>query len=275
MSAIDESARRDFQTKVWDYYNEHGRSDLPWRQPEGDDTFSAYKVMASELMLQQTQVGRVVPKYQAFLERFPDVYALAAADQGDVLRAWSGLGYNRRAKFLHQAAKQIVHEYSGKFPDDEAALVKLPGIGHATANAILAYAFDRPVSFIETNIRTVYIHHFFHDSVRVADTSLRTVIEQTVDHEHPREWYWALMDYGTYLKRSVGNLNKLSNTYNKQSRFEGSPRQLRGRVIHLLGGDSRRMVELQREIDDPRLEVVIAELVREGLVRQHNDSFSL
>lgn len=275
MPEIDEAACRDFQQEVWNYYHGHGRHDLPWRQPEADGSFSAYKIMASELMLQQTQVSRVIPKYLAFLDRFPDVRSLAAAEQGEVLRAWSGLGYNRRAKFLHQAAGQIVDEYKGEFPADEAALVKLPGIGHATANAILAYVFNRPTSFIETNIRTVYIHHFFHDATGISDKSLQPIIERTVDQEHPREWYWALMDYGTHLKRTVGNLNMLSITYSKQSRFEGSARQVRGQIIRLLGTKPRRLAELRREINDERLDAVIAGLVREGLVRRHGNSFSL
>jgi A/G-specific adenine glycosylase len=275
MLEIDKTARREFQTEVWDYYHEYGRANLPWRRPEADGNFSAYKIIVSELMLQQTQVGRVIPKYQAFLERFPDVQSLAKAEQGDVLRAWSGLGYNRRAKFLHQAAKQVVDEYGGRFPNDNAALTNLPGIGHATGSAILAYAFNQPVSFIETNIRTVYIHHFFNDSTDISDKSLRPIIDQTVDREHPREWYWALMDYGTYLKRTVGNLNKLSITYNRQSRFEGSPRQIRGQVIRLLGVKPRRLTELHHEIDDERLDGVVTELVREGLVRRDGNSLSL
>jgi A/G-specific adenine glycosylase len=275
MPKIDETACREFQATVWDYYHEHGRDDLPWRQPERDGSFSAYKTMVSELMLQQTQVGRVIPKYQAFLERFPDVQTLAAAEQGEVLRAWNGLGYNRRAKFLHQAASQIVNGYSGRFPDNETDLMKLPGVGRATANAIMAYAYNQPVSFIETNIRTVYIHHFFHDRTGISDKVLEPIIEQAVDREHPREWYWALMDYGTYLKRTVGNLNMLSISYNKQSKFEGSPRQIRGQIIRLLSDKPRHVSGLRQEINDKRLEAIVADLAREGLIQKRGNSLSL
>ena len=275
MSKIDKTVRRDFQLTVWEYYHEHGRSDLPWRQPEHDGSFSAYKIMVSELMLQQTQVSRVILKYEAFLKQFPDVRALAAAEQGEVLRAWSGLGYNRRAQFLHQAAKQIVNGHNGQFPTDEAGLVSLAGVGNATANAILAYAYNQSVSFIETNIRTVYIHHFFHDRTGISDKILESLIEQTVDHEHPREWYWALMDYGTYLKRTVGNLNMLSISYSKQSRFEGSPRQIRGQVIRLLSDKPHHLSGLRQEINDKRLEAIVADLVREGLIQKHGNRLSL
>ena len=128
--------------------------DMPWRQ----DT-RPYYVLVSELMLQQTQVDRVIPKFLAFITQFPDEKVLAGALLADVLKQWQGLGYNRRAKFLYESAKAVV--VLGAFPDDEAGLLKLPGVGKNTAGAILAYAYNQPGLFIETNIRAVYIHHFF------------------------------------------------------------------------------------------------------------------
>src|ERR1700757_4849513 len=168
--------------------------DMLWRR----DT-RAYYVLVSELMLQQTQVDRVIPKFEAFVRAFPDEQKLADATLGDVLRLWQGLGYNRRAKFLHEAAKRIVE--LGSFPSDEAELMALPGVGKNTAGAIVAYAFNKPALFIETNVRAVYIHHFFASHELVDDRDIRELLEKTIDRKHPREFYWALMDYGNYLKK--------------------------------------------------------------------------
>lgn len=268
----DDSA---FRETVWDYYRAHGRHDLPWRLPESDDSFDPYKIMVSELMLQQTQVGRVLPKYQLFLERFPTVADLAAAPLGEVLRVWSGLGYNRRAKFLHQAAQRAQADYGGTFPQTVPALVKLPGIGPNTAGALLAYAFNQPVVFIETNIRTVFIHHYFNDHEAVADKEILALVAKTLDHEHPREWYWALMDYGAYLKQAVGNLNRQSRSYARQSAFHGSRRQIRGQVIRLLGQGPQTRARLAEQIADDRLAEVLAELIQEQLIRRNSRYYLL
>ena len=225
------AAITEFQALVWDYFQQSGRHDLPWRLAAADGQFDPYTIMVSELMLQQTQVQRVIPKYAEFLQKFPTLQDLAAAELGAVLTAWSGLGYNRRAKFLWQSAQRVVDEYNGVFPQTTAELVNLPGIGKNTAGAIQAYAFNHPVVFIETNIRSVYIHHFFADKTDVSDTDILQLVAATVDSEHPREWYWALMDYGSHLKKSVGNTSKQSKTYMKQSAFHGSKRQIRGQVI--------------------------------------------
>lgn len=272
---MNEANKQDFQHTVWRYYDKHARHDLPWRRPETDGSFDPYKIMVSELMLQQTQVGRVIPKYQAFLERFPCVVALAAAPLGDVLRVWNGLGYNRRAKFLRQAAGQLMRDYDGRFPDDEAELTKLAGIGHATANAILTYAFDKPAVFVETNIRTVFIHHFFSDRTDISDKDLLELAKATLPDEHYREWYWALMDYGTHLKKTIGNLNYRSKSYAKQSKFEGSLRQVRGQVLRALGNGPRQLEDLRAEICDERFEAVVASLSKEGLIRRYGARLSL
>lgn len=265
--------RADFLGTLWDYYAHHGRDELPWRLPDADGQLDPYRIMVSELMLQQTQVSRVIPKYHAFLQTFPTLKALASASLGDVLRLWQGLGYNRRAKFLWQAAQAI--EALGYFPTESAGLVALPGIGPNTAGAILAYAFNQPVIFVETNVRTVYLHHFFPGRTEVTDTDIRSLIEQTLDHEHPRDFYWALMDYGTHLKATVGNLNRASRHYTKQSSFHGSRRAVRGRVIRLLGKRPHSADELASLIVDERLAGVLAELLNETLIRKNADIYSL
>ena len=236
--------------------------DMPWR----DDT-QPYYVLVSELMLQQTQVARVIPKFQAFIDRFPDISSLATADLAEVLIMWQGLGYNRRAKFLHEAAKRIVRDYDGDFPDMRQAILDLPGVGPNTCGAIEAYAFNRPSLFIETNIRTVFIHHFFPESAEVADADILERLRQTIDREHPREFYWALMDYGTWLKQNgVRNVSQ-SRHYKKQAPLEGSVRQVRGRIITRLSVSDAEESELRRDVSaDDRYEVALEGLIRDGLV---------
>lgn len=267
--------RQNFQDTVWSYYRAHGRHDLPWRQVDQEGQFDPYKIMVSELMLQQTQVGRVIPKYRAFLDQYPTVRALASTPLGDELRAWNGLGYNRRAKYLHAIAQQIVQEHDGQFSDEVSELVKLPGIGPNTAGAIRVYAYDKPSVFLETNVRTVYIHHFLHDQTDIPDTAIRNYVAETLDLEHPREWYWALVDYGSHLKRTVGNLNRHSASYAKQSAFEGSLRQIRGQVIRTLGAGPQTAAQLRRTINDERLDIVLDALLREALIKEQKGKLSL
>jgi len=265
---ITEQQRQLFAETVWEHYRQHGRKGLPWRQPEPDGTFDAYKIMVSEAMLQQTQVPRVVPKFKQFLALFPDVQTLAMAPLSTVLVAWNGLGYNRRAKFLWQAAQNIVTEHGGQPPQDPALLQKLPGIGPNTAAAIAAYVYNWPVIFVETNIRTVFIHHFFADTVPVPDKAILAFVRATLDREHPREWYWALMDYGTHLKQTVGNLTRNSQSYARQSKFEGSLRQIRGAVIRLLAESPQSASQLAARIGDKRLAAVLSDLKQEHLIQQ-------
>ncbi len=219
---------QDFKEFIWEKGKELYRT-MPWRE----DT-RPYYVLVSEIMLQQTQVERVIPKFEAFIRQFPDVTSLAKAPLSEVLAAWSGLGYNRRAKFLHQAAKMVVETSHGVFPRIQADITALPGVGVNTAGALLAYSFNEPVSFIETNVRTVYFYHFFSDQDVVTDAELRPLVEDTVDQEHPREWYWALMDYGAYLKRKGVRLNSKSHHYKKQAPLKGSVREVRGQILRQL-----------------------------------------
>jgi A/G-specific adenine glycosylase len=277
---MSEAEKSAFQQVVWEYYGAHGRHDLPWRQAAVSQVLDPYKIVVSELMLQQTQVQRVLPKFTAFMATFPDFTALAAASLAAVLQAWSGLGYNRRAKFLWQTAQQVVHEHHGHLPHTREELVRLPGIGPNTAGAILAYAYDQPVVFIETNIRTVFIHHFFaNHPEKVSDKMVEALVRDTLPDARsemsPREWYWALMDYGTWLKQTVGNLSRASTVYAKQSKFQGSRRQIRGHVLRLLGQAPHTLEALKREIPDERLSDVLASLRAEGFIQQHGSRFCL
>lgn len=144
-----------FRKKLLQWYRTSGRT-LPWRQ-----THNPYHILVSEIMLQQTQVDRVIPKYHSWLTHFPTVQALASASPASVLQAWSGLGYNRRALALQKAAQIVVNEYDGKFPDTLEALMKLPGIGKYTASAVLSFAFRKPVPIVDTNVKRVLGRIFF------------------------------------------------------------------------------------------------------------------
>ncbi len=253
----------EFKELVWDKGRELFR-EMPWRQ----DT-RPYYVLVSEIMLQQTQVERVKTKFAEFTTAFADIDALANAGLDEVLRLWSGLGYNRRAKFLHSAAKMIRDEYNGVFPDTLEGLLSLPGVGANTAGAILAYSFNKPSVFIETNIRTVYFYHLFEHQEQVSDKELRITVEETVDLEHPREWYWALMDYGSYLKRNGAGQNNKSKQYKKQSPLKGSIREVRGQILKALTSESIPVTQLKEQLTaDERFTPALDGLLRDSLVTE-------
>lgn len=264
---------QQFVETVWTYYKKSGRHTLPWRQ-----TQDPYLILVSELMLQQTQVVRVIPKYEAFVKKWPTVQALAVASLGDVLIAWQGLGYNRRAKFLQQCAQAIVQNYQGVFPDTRAELETLPGIGPYTAGAVLAFAYNQSVVLIETNVRRVYIHHFFPTQDKVSDTDIRAFLEKTLPAEKSREWYSALMDYGTFLKKTVSNPNQRSKCYVKQSVFQGSDREIRGAIIKALIIRQLSASQLQRELgqfEGVRIRKQADALLAEGLILLKNNVYVL
>jgi A/G-specific adenine glycosylase len=258
---------------VWEYYKQHGRHDLPWRK-----TSDPYLILVSEIMLQQTQVERVIPKYNAFLKRFGTVRKLAQSSLGEVLVIWQGLGYNRRAKMLHQCAEIVTKQHKGIFPKTQKGLVSLPGIGPYTAGAVLAFAYDISVPLIETNIRTVYLHHFFHDTTDVTDSEILRLVSITQDLENPRAWYYALMDYGSYLKKTHGNPNKKSAHYTKQSAFSGSDRQIRGGIIRALTKKPHSRIELHNVLsssEDLRIDAQIERLKEEEMVVYKRGKYSL
>ena len=258
--------------------------DLPWRR-----TTDPYAIWISEVMLQQTQVSRVDGRWQRWLERFPTVDALAAAQTADVLGEWQGMGYNRRALSLLRAA-QMVSESGGRMPHEVAALVSLPGIGPATAAGIRAFAYDLPGVYLETNVRTVFLHELYPDAVAVPDKELVPLVEATCPREasnpkdDPRTWYYALLDYGAYLKKTVPNPSRRSRTHVRQSRFEGSHRQKRAMVVRALlahrssGGVSAALVteELSAQevaagrepVDERGVLELLQELSREGFCHE-------
>ncbi len=268
-----------FRSAVYEYY-ENNRRVFSWRE-----NISSYRVVVSEVMLQQTQTDRVAQKFDLFIEHFPDFYALAAAPFDQVLRLWKGLGYNRRAQALQKIARCVVDGYGGVLPEDPVVLQTFAGIGAATAASIVTYAFNKPTVFIETNVRTVFIYTFFqpptgeggvahfNDSSQIRDKDIAPLVEQTIDCVQPRQWYYALMDYGVMLKKTVGNVSRLSAHYTKQSRFEGSDRQIRGQILQVLIdlpgiGDQELRVTIGK--DSARVERILGDLFREGFVCRRN-----
>ncbi len=219
-------------------------------------------------MLQQTQAPRVIEKYNEFIKRFPTVKDLAIASNSDVLAAWQGLGYNRRALFLKKSAEKIVSDYHGIVPSKIEELITLPGIGHNTACAIVTFSFNIPTVFIETNIRTVFIHHFFKDTEDVSDKEIIKLVEKTVDTDNPRGWYYALMDYGVFLKKEFKNPSRKSKAYLKQSKFEGSRRQVRGEVI-------RRLLEHVEDVLDDIDKGVLDDLEKEKIIKKKNGVYTI
>ena len=251
-----------FRKSVWGHYKKHGRHDLPWRK-----TRDPYKVLVSEVMLQQTQVPRVKEKYAEFLKMFPTMWALEEASLADVLKVWSGLGYNRRAKYLRDAAIEIVREHGGKVPRGYDSLRALPGVGDYTAHAIRVFAFNKPDALIETNIRTVCMYHFFPRVPKIRDRAVLVRAQRAAEGQDPRRWHWALMDYGAYLKASGVRVNARSVHYTKQSRFEGSLRQLRGTILRELHAGSKSRESLRSNLkNSPRSDLEKFKRALAGLV---------
>lgn len=258
-----------FQEKILCFYEQQGRQ-FAWRS-----TKNPYHILVSEFMLQQTQTYRVEPKYEQFLRTFPKIQDCANAPLSDILVLWQGLGYNRRAKYLHQTTKIVLEQYDGVIPCDPSLLSKLPGIGAYTAAAVCTFSFNKPFVFIETNIRTVFINEFFRDpTMKIHDKEIIPLIEKTLPTENPREWYYALMDYGTFLKKTGKNPSIHSVHYTKQSTFKGSKREIRGMIIKILTQHTlitKANLELLLEKKDHRFDEVLESLIRDGLIHCKND----
>ncbi len=301
---------QQFQKIVLDYFIISGRTHLPWREK-----INPYKVWVSEVMLQQTQVDRVIPFFNNWMKYFPDIQTLANASQIDVLKHWKGLGYNSRALRTKKCAEEIVQKYHGIFPKEKNEIEKLPGIGPYTAGAIVAFAYNQSTVIIETNIRRVFIHHFFenechpeldsgsrlesqntwipdqvrNDNRQITDSQILDLVEKTLPEKDFRMWYWALMDYGSYLGRTLNiagkkyNPNIQSKHYNKQSKFIGSDRQIRGRILEILLQEKNNeitLVKLQKgivelTIDYERVQKILDQLVLENFIIIQNKKIQL
>jgi A/G-specific adenine glycosylase len=264
---------RAFQTLVFGFYRKHRRK-FAWRS-----TRDPYRILVSEIMLQQTQTVRVMEKYGDFLERFPNVHTLAQAPQSEVLRAWQGLGYYRRARNLHRAAIAICEHHNGKVPRDPAELKKLPGIGAYTAAAVAAFAFGKAVPMIETNIRSIYLYTFCKGRTAVSDKELLHLIEQTLPRQSKgvsrlqgRRWFYALMDLGVELKRLRTGINQASKHHTRQSPFKGSDREVAAQVLKFIIARNRPTAEqeLYKTLSaaPAKIATAVSRLVEDGLIRR-------
>jgi A/G-specific adenine glycosylase len=266
----DEESVAEFRAEVSCWYRVNARQ-LPWRT-----TRDPYAILVSEVMLQQTQVDRVIGKYGEFLDRFPDVISLARAPLQEVLETWQGLGYNRRAISLKRCAEAIVRDHGGFFPRSVDGLQALPGIGPYTARAVAAFAYNQPTVFIETNIRAVFIHHFFADREAITDKEILPFVTAALDRDNPRDWYNALMDYGVMLKKEHRNPARRSAHHVRQAPFRGSNRELRSRILRALLDTPHLTAEGIAELLDAEIGPVqqnLAQMEKEGLIGKEGGSY--
>lgn len=270
----------EFSATVWERGRELYR-DLPWR-----DTHDPYAILLSEVMLQQTQVSRVMGRWEQWLETFPTIADLASAPLPPVLELWQGMGYNRRALNLKRCAEEVVAMHDGVVPSDKKALLGLPGIGPSTSAGVRIFAFRQPDMYLETNVRAVFIHELFPGRESVADKELVSLVEATCPQDaRVRAWYYALLDYGAYLKKTMPNPTRRSKHYTRQSKFEGSHRQKRAYLLRHVIDDALSTEDLARDLaqserasgrQEPSVEEVRAildELEREGFVMRRGDAW--
>jgi len=262
-----------FQKIIYDYYKNHKRK-FPFRE-----NITPYNVLVSEIMLQQTQTRRVSEKYLKFKKKFPDFLSLSIASLEEVLKEWKGLGYNRRAIALKTIADTVVKNFEGKLPDSIDILKSFPQIGHNTASSIITFAFNRSTAFIETNIRRVYIYFFFPNKRKIDDKEILPIVKNSVDNANPREWYYALMDYGVMLKKAHPELNKKSTHYRKQAPFKGSTRQIRGKILELLIKQGKMEIKnIQRVFDSneqKKINNMLNQLEKEGFIEITDDTINI
>lgn len=266
---------RQFRSYIFSWWKKNAR-DLPWRH-----TSDPYAILVSEVMLQQTQVSRVLEKYDVFLGKYPTVFSLADAPASEIIRDWKGLGYNRRALYLHRSARIVVEKYKGIFPKSETELLSIPGIGKYTARAILVFAFRHTVAMVDTNIRKIITHFFYDDR-----TQPESVIWETANRLVPKgkswEWHQALMDYGALeLAKQTGKNPARSIRRKKTVPFNQTNRFLRGRILDALRvsprNDSGLVSEMVRTCKRPESVVrdAVEQLIREGLCERTGAVLSL
>lgn len=273
---------RDFRCYVLEQGRKYYR-DLPWRNID-----DPYAVLVSEVMLQQTQVKRVLSYWPRFMALFPAIDALAAADTSLVLEMWQGLGYNRRALALKRCAEECSRSFGGELPHDRESLLALPGIGPATAGGVLAFALQKPTLYLETNVRTVFLHELFPDEEGVSDKRLEPLVLESCPADDPRGWYYSLLDYGAHLKATVPNPSRRSKHHTRQSAFEGSRRQKRAEVVRFVLAESpasreaiaQNLDEFEKKagrdkVDDRLLGGILEDLVKEGFLTLGDEGYSV
>ncbi len=278
----------EFRKIIWSFYKENKRI-LPWRNID-----NPYYILVSEIMLQQTQVVRVFKKYPEFISVFPTIQSLADASLSRILKTWQGMGYNRRALYLKKTAEIITKKYNGIIPGDIQILQSFPGIGYNTACSIASFAFHKPTVFIETNIRRVFIYFYalftpprcsfctagsseVLERLKIDDKEILPLVEKTLDRKNPREWYYALMDYGSFLAKHIENPNRKSKQYTVQSKFQGSNRQIRGKILKLLLEKPHRQDQIAEHFlyDLERVYSIIKNLKEEGFIKEEQGKYGI
>jgi A/G-specific adenine glycosylase len=265
IGSLSQNQIQAFRKEIYDYFKKNSR-DLPWR-----NTQNPYHILVSEIMLQQTQVDRVIKKFKEFISEFPDFSSLHQASLSKVYNIWKGLGYNRRALSMKKIGEKVMVEFGGHLPTTEKELSTFPGIGAATASSICAFAYNMPTVFIETNIRTVFINWFFRNDLLVDDREIFEFVRKTLDKKNPFKWYSALMDYGAMLKKNYPELTQRSIHYKRQSLFQGSRRQIRGKLLKiLLNSPKSSITNLKKKTGktaEKQLLGILSELVQEGMIK--------
>lgn len=270
---------KQFNKILFRWQKTHYR-DMPWRPAYGDPKpFDPYRILVSEIMLQQTQVDRVREKYAAFMKEFPTVRKLAAAPLSQVLGLWSGLGYNRRAKYLHECARIVVCDHGGKFPSTYEELVALPAIGRSTAGALLAFSFGQDTPMIDTNIRRMLVRVFFKEAIP-SDKELYEFAMSIIPKGKGRLWNYAMLDIGAALCTARNHSDACpfiplhgeveDFVYKKpQAKFKGSNRFYRGRIMkYLLEYGPSTKAKTMKELGFTAItfETALASLLKEKLV---------
>ncbi|MCL2403645.1 MAG: adenine glycosylase [Coriobacteriia bacterium] len=253
--------------------------DFAWRM-----TRDPYAILLSEVMLQQTQVVRVVDYFERWLLRYPSIDALAAASTADVLADWQGLGYNRRALALKRLAVEVSEQQAGILPASYEGLQLLPGVGPATAAGVMAFAYNEFAPYLETNVRSVVLHELFAGQDEVCDKEVMAVVQQAAEHlcstqlADARTWNYALLDYGAWLKKAFPNPSRRSKQHTKQSRFEGSFRQKRAQLLRaILMEPQQTRDELAGvcELSLADTEAGLGVLFKEGFIQCDNGRYSI
>jgi len=258
---------QEFQKKVFSFYQKNKR-DLPWRK-----TTDPYKILLSELMLQQTQVNRVILYYEKWIARWPAISALASASLAEVLQAWMGLGYNTRAINLHKAARKIVTEFDNDVIEAMKQYKEIPGVGRYTSQAVQIFSTNTDLVTVDTNIRRIFINEF-HLPEKVSDKELWGLAKRCLPKGRSREWHNALMDYGAlFLTAQKTGIKPKT----QQSRFEGSDRQLRARIIRILLQNDESLVNISRilNVDSSWLQRILEKLISEEIISKKNNRYYL
>ena len=265
INSISEEEISTFQQKVFQFYQENKRN-LPWRK-----TTDPYNILVSEFMLQQTQVNRVIEYFTKWMRRWPTVQKLASEEYKNLLQAWMGLGYNRRAMYLHNTAKKIVNEFNGDVLTAIKNFKQLPGVGLYTSKAIQIFAANADISTVDTNIRRIFIDQFNLDE-SISDKQLFQLAQKCLPLGRSRDWHNALMDYGAIhlTSRKTGIKPKT-----QQSRFQGSDRQIRGKVLRMLLQENYTKYQLQQKlkVESNRLEEILRKMKKEKTISKTKEYY--